>query len=153
MSAMAYQITGVSIVYSNVCPGVYQRKHQSSALLAFVKGIHRLPVNSQDKEPVTQKMFPFDDVIMQYHMPSDVVGCIIEYGEVNGNERFIWMISNALFLISSGPLNDSIVSNTCIQYKYFMAVPDFLSNQTSTWFMHEVLIWNFRKSTRQVTSH
>ena len=44
--------------------GTDQRKHQSSALLAFVRGIHRWPVNSPHKGPVTRKMFPFDDVIM-----------------------------------------------------------------------------------------
>ena len=44
--------------------GTGQRKHQSSASLAFVRGIHRWPVNSLHKWPVTQKMFPFDDVIM-----------------------------------------------------------------------------------------
>ena len=38
--------------------------HQSSASLAFVRGIHRWPVNSPHKWPVTRKMFPFDDVIM-----------------------------------------------------------------------------------------
>ena len=42
----------------------HQRKHQSSASLAFVRGIHRRPVNSPHKWPVTRKMFPFDDVIM-----------------------------------------------------------------------------------------
>ena len=42
--------------------GADQRKHQSSASLAFVWGIHRWPVNSPHKGPV--KMFPFDDVIM-----------------------------------------------------------------------------------------
>ena len=41
-----------------------QRKHQSSTSLAFVRGIHRWPVNSPHKGPVTRKMFPFDDVIM-----------------------------------------------------------------------------------------
>ena len=41
-----------------------QRKHQSSASLAFVRWVHRRPVNSPHKWPVTQKMFPFDDVIM-----------------------------------------------------------------------------------------
>ena len=44
MSAMAPQITGVSIVYSTVCSGANQKKtHQSSALLAFVRGLHRWP--------------------------------------------------------------------------------------------------------------
>ena len=48
--------------------GLFRRrskKHQSSASLAFVRGIHRGPVNSPHKWPVTRKMFPFDDVIMQ----------------------------------------------------------------------------------------
>ena len=49
-------------------PTVYsranQRKHQSSASLAIVWGIHRWPVNSRHKGPVTRKMFSFDDVIM-----------------------------------------------------------------------------------------
>ena len=40
------------------------KKHQSSASLAFVGGIHRGPENSPHKWPVTRKMFPFDDVIM-----------------------------------------------------------------------------------------
>ena len=57
-------ITGISIVYSAVCSGVDKWKQQSSASLAFVMGIHRWPVNSPLKEPVTRKMFPFDGVIM-----------------------------------------------------------------------------------------
>ena len=64
MSMMTSQITSFTIVYSIVYLSVYQRKHQSSASLAFVQGIHRWPVNSQHKGPVMQKMFPFDDVIM-----------------------------------------------------------------------------------------
>ena len=43
--------------------GEDQRQHQSSAPLAFVRGIHRWPVNSPHKRPVTRKMFPFADVI------------------------------------------------------------------------------------------
>ena len=35
----------------------------------FVRGIHRWPVNSPHEWPVTRKMFPFDDVIMQYGGP------------------------------------------------------------------------------------
>ena len=64
MSAMASQITGVSIVCTTVCSGADQRKHQSSGSLAFVRGIHRRPLNSPHKGPVTRKMFPFNDVIM-----------------------------------------------------------------------------------------
>ena len=64
MSTMASQITGLTIVYSTVYSDTDQRKHQSSGSLAFVRGIHRWPMNSPHKGPVTQKMFPFDDVIM-----------------------------------------------------------------------------------------
>ena len=42
MSVMSSQITGVSKVCSPVC---YKRKHQSAASLAFVRGIHRWPVD------------------------------------------------------------------------------------------------------------
>ena len=41
-----------------------KKKHQSSASPAFVRGIHRGPMNSPHKWPVACKMFPFDDVIM-----------------------------------------------------------------------------------------
>ena len=64
MSTMASQITGVCIVCSTVCSGADQRKHHSPAPLTFVKGMHQWPVNSPHKGPVTQKMLPFDDVIM-----------------------------------------------------------------------------------------
>ena len=66
--AMASQITSLTIVYSTVYSGADQSKHQSSASLAFVWGIHRGPVNSPHKWPVTRKMFPFDDVIMRWHL-------------------------------------------------------------------------------------
>ena len=66
MRAMAFQTTDVSIVYSIVWSGVDQRKHQSSASLAFVRRIHWWPVKSPHKGSVTCKMFPFDDVIMYF---------------------------------------------------------------------------------------
>ena len=65
MGAIASQITSLASVYSAVWLGADHRKHQSSASLAFVRGIHRRPVNSPHKGPVTRKMFPFDDVIMR----------------------------------------------------------------------------------------
>ena len=66
MGAIASQITSLTIVYSTVYSDADQRKHQSSASLSFVRGIHRGPVNSPHKWPVTRKMFPFDDVIMEF---------------------------------------------------------------------------------------
>ena len=56
-------------------------KHQSSASLALMRGIHRGPVNFPHKWPVTRKMFPFDDVIMPY-------------GKINvyAHNRAIWVL-------------------------------------------------------------
>ena len=66
MGAIASQITSLAVVYSAVYSDADQRKHQSSASLAFVRGIHRRPVNSPHKWPVTRKIFPFDDVITNF---------------------------------------------------------------------------------------
>ena len=66
MSEIASQITSLTIVYSTVHLGADQSKHQSSASLAFVREIHRWPVNFPHKWPVTRKKIPFDDVIMVY---------------------------------------------------------------------------------------
>ena len=70
MGAIASQITSLTTVYSFVYSEIDQRKYQRSASLAFVRGIHRGPVNSPHKWPATRKMFPFDDVIMH-----------VQYGE------------------------------------------------------------------------
>ena len=64
MATMASQNTSFTIVYSTVYSGADERIPQSSASLSFACGIHRWPVNSPLKGPVTQKMFPFDDVTM-----------------------------------------------------------------------------------------
>ena len=69
MGTIASQITSLTIVYSTVYSEADQRKHQSSASLTFVRGIHRGPVNSPHQWPVTRKMFPFDDVIMVRLVP------------------------------------------------------------------------------------
>ena len=66
MSVMAFQITCVSTVCLTFCSGADQRKQQSSMSLASVGGIHWWLVNSPHKGPVTWKMFPFDDVIMEW---------------------------------------------------------------------------------------
>ena len=65
MGTIAFQITSLTIFfYSTVNSDAYQRKHQSVASLAFVRG----PVNSPHKWPVTRKMFPFDGVIMKWSL-------------------------------------------------------------------------------------
>ena len=64
MSAMASQIIRVSSAYSTVCSDVDQRKHQSSASLAFVREIHLWPVNSPPKGSLKREKFPVDGVTM-----------------------------------------------------------------------------------------
>ena len=74
---MASQIISLRIVYSTVYShdsGTDQRKYQSSASLAFVRGIHPGPMNSPHKRPVTRKMFPFDDVIMTLYIWTSMGG-------------------------------------------------------------------------------
>ena len=65
---MASRITSLTIIYFTIYSGADQRKHQNSALLAFLRGIHRWPMNSPHKCPETRNMFPFDDVTMEVAM-------------------------------------------------------------------------------------
>ena len=95
MGAIGSQITSLTIVYSTVYSGADQSKHQSSASLAFVWGIHRGPVNSPHKWPVTLKMFPFDDVIMD--VPNFGAACL-EGGHLNGEDVLTWELSQNIFL-------------------------------------------------------
>ena len=62
ISMMACQVTS----FSTVCTGADERKHQNSASLAFVRGIHQWLLDSPYKGPVTWKMFPFDDVVVVF---------------------------------------------------------------------------------------
>ena len=93
MSAIASQITSLTIVYSTVYPDVDQSKHQSSASLAFVWGIHRGPVNSPHKWPVTRKMFPFDDVIMFYMIMRTPAS---RAGTSNYTPQYLWDVNTCL---------------------------------------------------------
>ena len=73
MASMAFQIISVSIACSALCSGTGQRKHQSSASLAFVRGIHQWPLNSPHKGPVTWKMLPFYDVIVWINLVTIII--------------------------------------------------------------------------------
>ena len=67
MGTMASQITSLTIVYSTLYSGADQRKHQSSASLAFLRGIHQGPVNSTHKWPVTWKCFHLMTSSTEFH--------------------------------------------------------------------------------------
>ena len=66
MGVMGTQITSIMIVNLAVYSGADQQIYQSSASLPFVRGFRRWPVNSPHKEPITRKMYPFDDIIMNW---------------------------------------------------------------------------------------
>ena len=74
---MTSQFTSLTIVCSSVYSGADQRKHQNSASPAIVRGIHRWPVNSPHKGPVTRKIFPFDDVIISCRADPAYIGTFL----------------------------------------------------------------------------
>ena len=97
MGAMASQSTGVSIIYSIVCFRRIPKKKQSSASLAFVRGIQRWPLNSAHKGKVTRKMFPFDDIsmIMRFTWTTHISPSRPTYHEYSGEKLpylFLWNI-------------------------------------------------------------
>ena len=109
MGAMASQITSLTIVNSTVYWGADQRKHQNSASLAFVREIHRWPVNSPRKWPVTQTMFPFDDVIMWNNydvLSTGVLGTNIIRFWVNIQDVLFRKCVNENIWVSQGASND-----------------------------------------------
>ena len=80
MSAVASQVTSLTIVCSTVYSGADQRnKHPNAASLTFVRGIHLWPVNPLHKGPVTWKMFPFDDSHHECHTPKGVLHSITQF--------------------------------------------------------------------------
>ena len=127
MGLIASQITSLTIVYSIIYSDADQRKHQSSASLAFVRGIHRGPVNSPHKWPVTRKMFPFDDVIM-------LVDSIWNLQVCNNAHKHQWIVKitstwtvffpwskQNLFLFyykGSMNLNSNLVKLICLLYHH-----------------------------------
>ena len=87
MGTLPSQITSLTIFYSIVYSDADQRKHQSSASLAFVRGIHRGLVNSPHRWPVRRKMFPFDEVIMFCTFPGNT-GLILGLRPANERRRY-----------------------------------------------------------------
>ena len=105
----------------------HQRKHQSSASLAFARGIHRWPVDSPHKVPVTRKMFPLDEVITKGSGQSGITpGC-------TENTYFLWLGYNE--------------NQTCL-YGYLRGSNIFVNerrrcprNVLSHWMSSSSLVW------------
>ena len=114
MGMMASQITSLTNVYSAVYSDADRRKHQSSASLAFVRGIHRWPVNSLHKGPVMRKMFPFDDVLMFYEWKLTCVWVLITTicpAIFHGSSSYLVQL-----LTSVGAVNLVIMGSLCSFY-------------------------------------
>ena len=131
MIEMASQITSLAIVYSIVYSDADQRKHQSSASLAFVRRIHRGPVNSPHKWPVMRKMFPFDDVIM-----------------INWNARSLlyhgWykssLVNNciAFWLPSDHCLENMVLLTRCYRCRHALLYPMSHCNISTAWYKRKL---------------
>ena len=74
MSAMASQITSVSIVCSPACSGADQRKHH--------------------KGPVKRQFFSFDDVIMKYMHFSQLLSYIALCGVITDTSALFYLMNN-----------------------------------------------------------
>ena len=68
MGAMASQMTSLTIVYPTVYQAQIKENIKKLRVTGLWEGIHRWPVNSPHKGPVTWKMFPLDDVIMRAYL-------------------------------------------------------------------------------------
>ena len=130
ISAIASHITSL---YSDAD----QRKHQSSASLAFVWGIHRGQVNSPRKWPVTRKMLPFDDVIM--YSKCETITINSKYAAVDAMSKqtsttrpgahftndFLHRNSNSMenYFCSHLSYNEVVAMNFCLWYVTCAVVP------------------------------
>ena len=118
MGAMASQITSLTIVYSTVYSDADQRKHQSSASLAFVRGIQPGPVNSPHKWAVTRKMFPFDDVIMFSGEDVKIIFSVLKRVVVFRDNLFIMQFSDKYFLSDCFHSDTRISVDRWFSYEY-----------------------------------
>ena len=96
---IASQITSLTIVYLIVYSEADRKKHQSSASLAFVRGIHRGPVNSLHKWPVTRKFF---------HLMTS--SCITEFFSDSSNCLACKQVHNKFFRFFHYLVRDKICS-------------------------------------------
>ena len=85
------------------------RSKKTSVSLAFVRGIHRWPVNSPHKGPVTRKMFPLDGVIMTYFTKS-MNKCVLYWAPITVEEIInrLWNWQWVYFLLTNLFLSCSV---------------------------------------------
>ena len=112
MGAMASQISASPLFTQSFIQGQIKKKYQSSASLAFVRGIHRWPVNSPHIWPVTRQMFPFDDVIMSH---------LYHGWQLEG--RFLyWNVPLCSYQCTRHPTTGSMLATTRMIYNMFHTI-------------------------------
>ena len=110
MTTMAAQITSLTVVYSTVYSDANQRKHQSSASLAFVWGIHRDRWIPRTKGQLRGQCF---------HLMTS--SCI-------GQQWFTWSIFGThpfaeCLMLQTMHDNSENPSSFCLRYKYLFINP------------------------------
>ena len=103
MTTIASQITCLAVVYSTVFSVADQRKHQSSASLAFVWGIHRDRWIPRTKGQLRGKCFHFMTsswvwfaLIRQIYKPDGYVFCM-----QRATSRFVGVVSSCTVTVHS----------------------------------------------------
>ena len=112
------------------------KKTSNSASLAFLAAIHRIPVNSLHKGPITRKMFPLDDVIMRidyrwYKSSAIYVSKFCHYRPHNTKRtrKYLHRVIQSMCLLATYILRDAI----CIALKYFSSnlFPTYVAHITT----------------------
>ena len=146
MGSIVSQITSLTISCTTVYSGAGQRKHQSSASLAFVWGIHRWPVNSPHNGPITRKMLPCDDVIM-FESRRLVDFCFFSIFVMlqlfqGTHEAITTLVSCQKDVATSYWRNNYVIIASCVQWnKGKCASEQFTGRQTITvmsWWRHQM---------------
>ena len=134
ITATASQITSVSVIYSMVCSGTDQRKHEISASLAFVRGIHRWLVNSLHKGPVTRKYFLL--------MTSSWCACFVGYTVCTSPTLIVTVTSCDLKSLCLVQFSDQILQGTDPGCCWLSYINDTAAQSPTPWLCAVVLLYD-----------
>ena len=104
-----------------------------SASLAFVRGIHRGPVNSPHRGPVTRKMFSFDDVIIAWITWLRARWLIDAQAIINQNKANLRRIKSPLNNMFNSSRDKSFFTSIKILGWMYLSIPKFQRCSSSSW--------------------
>ena len=104
-----------------------------SASLAFVRGIHRGPVNSPHRGPVTRKMFSFDDVIIAWITWLRARWLIDAQAIINQNKANLRRIKSPLNNMFNSSRDKSFFTSIKILGWIYLSIPKFQRCSSSSW--------------------